>query len=528
MADRDESNPSTWTERRVSRRTILRYSVLSAAALSLAAACQQAAAPAPTSAPAPAAKPTEAPKPAAPAATTAPAAAKPTEAPKPAAPAQTAPAAVPKVSIQGKFTVVQARDFHPDHNTMVENKIKEYAGQQGWALDHSYIEAFAGAGDVVQKLTATVQAGEPPDLLIHGESASQFRFLDIIEEVDALEMEIEKDHGKALPGYAKNQRLDGKWWAVPFYGRAGGLFVRQSAYKEIGVDPFTQLTDFEILRDTALKISKPEQEFWGWGRTANRGGDGNALVTEVIFQSGGQFTDETGEIVVFNKEPFRQGAIAGLTYLKEIFSDPKWAPMLPPGVGGWTDPTNNEAWLGGKIGMTSNAGTVFAKAVVDKNPIADDTFLVPVPRGLGPNARQLWGAGDCYNLFIMKGAKNRPAAEQMIKFLTTQAMHKEMFKISTGYVYPAREWGWDEPEIKESKYAQQITPTWQKILNHPSGYIGASYPGQPSPQITSLGPSNFLTDLFGEILGGKSVEDAVRDGHNRLVRTFKEFGAKGE
>ena len=58
--------------------------------------------------------------------------------------------------------------------------------------------------------------------------------------------------------------------------------------------------------------------------------------------------------------------------------------MLPPGVGGWTDPTNNEAWLGGKIGMTTNAGTVFAKAVVDKNPVADDSFLILQPKGSRP------------------------------------------------------------------------------------------------------------------------------------------------
>ena len=95
-------------------------------------------------------------------------------------------------------------------------------------------------------------------------------------------------------------------------------------------------------------------------------------------------------------------------------------------------------------------------------------------------------------------------------------------------MYPAREWGWDEPEIKESKYAQHVTPTWQKVLNDPSGYIGASYPGPPTPQITSLTPSNFATDLFGEILAGKPVADAVKDGHDRMVRTFKEFGAKGE
>ena len=34
--------------------------------------------------------------------------------------------------------------------------------------------------------------------------------------------------------------------------------------------------------------------------------------------------------------------------------------------------------------------------------------------------------------------------------------------------------------------------------------------------------------MFGEILAGKSVEDSLKSAHERAVRTFKEFGAKGE
>jgi multiple sugar transport system substrate-binding protein len=536
MADlsNDQSNAQGWTQRRLTRRTILRYSLLSAAAIGVTAACSQPSAPAPTTAPAApapttppaAAKPTTAP--AAPAATTAPAAAATTApaAAKPTAAAQAAPAFT-KANINGKFTIVQSRDFHPDHNAFIESKIKEFATQQGYPLDHSYIEAFAGAGNVVDKLTATVQAGEPPDILIHTLGSSQLRFLDIIEDVSNIEAEVEKQHGKVFAGYTTAHKLEGKWWAVPHFGRTNGVFYRQSAFKEAGIDA-ASLDSYEKLRDAALKISKPDKEFWGWGRTANRSGDGDGTVRDLIFQSGGQLTDETGQIVVLNKEPYRAAAIAGLTFLKEIYTDAKWASMLPPGVGGWTDPSNNEAWLAGKIGITANAGTVYAKAVVDQNPVADDTYMMLVPKGVGPKAKQLLGDGGSMNFFIMKGAKNREAAEQLIKYMSTPDIYKQMFKISTGYVYPAREWGWDEPEIKESKYAQHITDVWRKVVNDPSGYLGSPYPGPPTAQVNALDNSNFFTDMFGEILGGKSVEDTLASAHDRAVRTFKEFGAKGE
>ena len=519
-------NDSTLAGRRLKRRDVLRYGFLSAAALSVAAACGQAATPAPTAAPAaptsaPAAKPTSAPA----AATQAPAAA--------AAPTQAgaAPQAAPtfaKAKINGKLAVVQSRDFHPDHNALIEAKIKEFAAQQDYPLDHSYVEGYAGSGDVVQKLTAAVQAGDAPDILIHTLGSAQLHFLDIIDDVDSLEKDIEKMHGKLNPASTRENLLDGKWWAVPHFIRAGGFWVRQSAMKEAGIDPNADLTDLGKLRDAALKISKPDKEFWGWGMTANRSGDGDTMLRNAIWMFGGQITDESGEVVVLNKEPFRTNAITGLNFIKDIYTNPQWAPMLPTGVGGWTDPSNNEAWLGGKIGITNNAGTVFAKAVVDKNPVADDTYLIAQPKGVGPGARALMGAGGAMVFFIMKGAKNRDAAEQLIRYMHSESIYKQMFTISTGYVYPPREWGWDQPEITESTYAKHVTDNWRKIANDPSGYLGSSYPGPPTPQINALDNSNFLTDMFGEILGGKSVEDALASAHAKAVQTFKEFGAKGE
>jgi multiple sugar transport system substrate-binding protein len=516
------SQAGSWADRLATRRAALRFGLLSVASIGLAVACQSPAPANPTAAP-PAAQPT------APPAAQPTSAAAATGAGAAATGAQQAAPSFPKAKINGKFTVVQSRDFHPDHNALIERKIKEFAQQQDYPLDHSYIEAYAGSGDVVQKLTAAVQAGDAPDVLIHTLRASQLHFLDIVDDVDALETDLQKQHGKAAPTFERASRLDGKWWAVPHFSRAAGYWVRQSAFKDAGINPMTDLTDFEKLRDGALKISKPDKEFWGWGLTANRSGDGDTTVRDAIFMRGGQVTDQSGEIVVLNTDPYRQYAIDGLTFLKELYTDPKYASMLPPGVGAWTDPSNNEAWLAGKVGVTSNAGTVFAKAVVDKNPVAEDTYLILQPKGTGPAARVLMGAGSAMNFFIMKGARNREAAEQLIRSLTAPATYKEMFKISTGYVYPAHEWGWTEPEITESTFAQHVTDNWRKILTDPSGWTGwADWPGPPTPQADSLENSNFWTDMFGEVLGGKSPADAVKSAHDRAVKAFKEFGAKGE
>jgi multiple sugar transport system substrate-binding protein len=425
------------------------------------------------------------------------------------------------------FSVVQARDFYEGQNIFIENTIRSFAQQQGYPVDHSYIEAYAGSGDVVQKLTAAVQAGDGPDVLIHTLAPGQLHFLNIIDDVDDLEKSLEGFHGPAAEAYQKTLVLDGKWYAIPHFSRSGGYWVRQSVFKSAGIDPLQDLTDFNVMRDACLKVSAPDQQVWGWGMTANRSGDGDTTIRNAIFQWGGQLTDSTGQLVVLGTDPYRQYAIDALSWLQDVYSSPQYTPMQPPGVEGWTDPSNNEVWLSGKLALTNNAGSMFAQAVQDQNPVRDDSLMLE-PNGVGSGARVLMGPGGPMNLFIMKGARNRDAAEQLIRYLMTPEINKQLFQIGTAYVYPAHQWGWDEPEITENPYAQHVTNTYLQMFNHPSGWTGsASWPGPPSPQADALENSNFWTDMWGEVLSGKSPSDAVTDFHNRAVQTFQEFGAQG-
>src|SRR5215207_5915457 len=539
--------------RRLSRRVMVRMG-LAMAALPILAACgsQQAAAPAkPTAAPAAPAKPTEAPA----------AAAKPTEAAKPAAPAAApaataAPAAAAKpaeskpaqtaagtssgrtappapefkpVKINGKLSVIIDADFHPDHNVFIEKKVREFAEKMNYPLDFSTVAAFTGTANISQKLTAAVQSGDPPDVLTHTEATSTLKFLEVLEDVDDLQKQIIKDFGEPYKAAKSLEFIDNKWWAVQHFSRAGGYWYRENAFKAIGVDPKKDFTDFDKVTDALIKASNPEKESWGWGMTANRSGDGESIVKNHVLLWGGQLNDPTGQLVVLNKDPYRQYAIDGLTYLKNIYTDPKFAKIIPTGVNSWTDPSNNEAYLAGKIFFTNNAGTMFAKAVFDKNPVKDDTYLMLPPKGLGAGGRVLAGGGAAKRWFVVKGAKNREAAEQLIRFMNGADVQKEMFKISNGYVYPAYEWGWDEPEIMASDAGTHVTEVWKQYLNHEANYIGGGYyPAPPVAAVESLENSNFWTDMFGEVLGGKAPADAVKSAHDRAVRVFKEFGAKGE
>src|SRR5215208_7886676 len=262
--------------RRLSRRVMVRMG-LAMAALPILAACgsQQAAAPAATTAPAAAAKPTEAPKPAeaakptaaaaaAPAATTAPAAAaKPAES-KPAQTAagtssgRTAPPApeFKPVKINGKLSVIIDADFHPDHNVFIEKKVKEFAEKMDYPLDFSTVAAFTGSANIAQKLVAAVQSGDPPDCITHTEPTSSLHFLEVLEDVDSLQKQIINDYGPIFKTATPAANIDGKWFAVHHFTRAGGYWYREGPLKAAGIDPKKDLEDYDKVREALLKASQ--------------------------------------------------------------------------------------------------------------------------------------------------------------------------------------------------------------------------------------------------------------------------------
>lgn len=529
----------------LARRDFLRWSSLTlglAAAAPILAACS---APAPTATPVPPAKPAEAPKPAAPAPaappTAAPAAAaaatkpaeqaKPAEAPKPAAPAAAAPA---KVALKtGPFKVVQFDDYHPDHNKHVKAELESFSKAQGWQIEISPIAAFMAGADIYQKALATVQAGDPPDLFIHTDLApKQAVFLKIAEKATDVMDDLQKMYGKPFPGailpnyFTPAQFIQGgantaDWYGVPFYGRSGGYWVRKDVAAKAGLDIDKDFDDYGKAAESCMKMSNPDQKMWAWGVTANRSGDGESLTWASIQQWGGTLTDKEAQIVTLNSPE----TIAGVKWMSDIYLDKKWAKMLPPGVNSWTDPSNNEAFLAGTIAFTSNAGTMYAKGVFDKVPFAGEIRVIPQPKGLGPKATRLQGAGAArFNL--LTGVRNRDAAKATIMHFMTKEVQEPLYKTSTGYVFPVfkNQWEGSGALLRSDENTKRFEAVAWAEPAHP----GVSYPAEGTPWTDAVSRQNLATDMYGQILKGKKVEDAVKETHDRAVKIFKEFGRKGE
>ncbi|HET8728860.1 MAG TPA: extracellular solute-binding protein, partial [Alphaproteobacteria bacterium] len=285
----------------------------------------------------------------------------------------------------GTLTVIQRQEYFEAAQTALRGIVENFAKTNNIGLDISTTNAES-FGDFLGKLTAAVKAGNPPDLAYTSNvSISQMHLLGLVEDVtDVVEEAISK-YGNVMTGInaEPNAKFDGKWAAIPFIANTTGYFIRGDKLKEQSIDP-TTLKTFGDRREAALKISDPDNKFWGWGLTPNQSGDGYGFLILVIQAFGGHYTDESGMKVQFDSPE----TVAAVTWLAETYDRKgKYGPMLPPGVESWNDTGNNEAYLAGNIGYTHNAFSVYAQAKRDNNPVFPGTTLLPAPTANNGDSR---------------------------------------------------------------------------------------------------------------------------------------------
>ena len=428
-----------------------------------------------------------------------------------------APGAEAMVSENTPLWVLHSNDFHPDYNDLIRRTIVEFANEKGWPLEVADTAAFLGGSADIQKIAAAVQSGDAPDLWMHTVNVFQMHQLETVVPVTEIVNEVIGMYGEVTARMRNDTAIEGEFYAVPFHVRSDGGWARKDLFDAAGID-VTALTTYDELREACMEISDPDNEMWGWGMTVNRGGDGQYLITRVLHGWGARWVDETGQYVEINTPE----AVAAVEWLVDTYTNPEWEPMLPPGILSWTDTHNNEAYLGGKIAYTQNAGTVYAKAVVDGNEVAPNT-LYDIPKG-GPAMERFIGLGGMNWLMIREGKNPEAARELLMRFFSEEVL-KQVYTVATAYAVPAYESMWEWPEITDDPNAI----AQKDAALDPTGWNGLAFPGPNTPQIGAVAVANIHSDMVAAVINGDATaEEAVQQAHERSVQVFQEFGAPGE
>ncbi len=424
-----------------------------------------------------------------------------------------------KAKITGNLQVIQQRGFNPLQTQYVHNLLIKTAAENGWPLDKSYEEGFTGGSNFYEKMAAAVASGDSPDLFIGAEDTFQLWYQKSLQPVDDVVNWAIQQFGDPVPGQKLSNFVDNKWYAVPWFSATGGYWVRKSWFEPLGID-FSKTLSLQDWLEACVKVSDPAKKRWGWGNTVNRSGDGQTNVYSPLLQAGARVTTEDNKVAFNSPE-----TIAAYEWLKELYGTDKYAVALPPGVNSWTDPSNNEAYLAGTIGFSSNAGTMFATAMKQKPDIANDTILIPHPSGPVGKKESLIVAGPGYfQMQVFAGAKNVDAAKELIQLLLSKENQKAVWDNSPGHSIPAYHWGWDEPEL--SKVPNNVIKVSQEIIMSDTVFKLFLPQKQPRLWINAFDSEVVVTDVMAAILKGTPVKDAVAEGHAKTQKIYDKFEGK--
>ncbi|MEM7131801.1 MAG: extracellular solute-binding protein [Chloroflexota bacterium] len=413
---------------------------------------------------------------------------------------------------------VIAKDFHPGYDAFLRESVQAWTAEQGLELEMVDSAGFASGSGELEKLAASVQSGDAPDL-VHGTyAATQVQNLGLVVPASDIVSEIEEVYGPAAPFLQQTLVLDGEWQVIPHHQRSVGGYYRRDAFDEAGID-LQEIRTLDDTREACLAVSKPDEEFYGWGLTPNRSGDGNGIINRVKCGYGAGWQDETGQFITCNSDEM----ITAMNWLKDTYTDPAYEAMLPPGILAWNDISNNEAYLGGVIGYTHNAGTVYAKAVIDENPVAPLTNYHKPPGG---PVNQEFVSMPAKMWYMMTGAKNASAARDMVLHFTANLeVMDSILASSPAYAIPGYTNLWEM-----SEFTQGFEPALQQktAALDESGIDAGPWPGPPSAAMDAIGESGAFNDMVNSILTGTEVTEAISIAHDRMVLIFKEFDLPGE
>jgi multiple sugar transport system substrate-binding protein len=415
--------------------------------------------------------------------------------------------------------VISRQEYFKEVETAFDAELQNFAKITGAKIENNRINE--DTGQVVSKMDAAVKAGNAPDFAYFDRFVPElYQLGDIVDVSDVVNV-IQDSYGTAEDNVKINATVDGKWYGIPYSTQGAGYFARKDWLDEKGIK-VSDIKTWENLRDAALEISDPSKNRYGWGLTTNQSGDANGLIQGVINAYGGAGASDDGKKVILNSPE----TVAAVTFLADIYTNPKYKNMLPPGVLAWTDTGNNEAWLAGVIGFTTNQFSLYAQSKATKNAVYDKTVVFPGV--VGPSVDRPLGFGNYTYFVIFKGAKNPDLAKALAQYLVAGQPLLNMVKPANGLILPAYKKVWDSDPYYLN--GDPVFAASRTVVEQPLPIVtktGLHFPQAPSPGWQQAYNSYVLTDMMGQIIQkGMKPADAVKQAHDRTVQAFEQLGYK--
>jgi multiple sugar transport system substrate-binding protein len=390
-----------------------------------------------------------------------------------------------------RITIMYMRHWVPAADDAAQKRAEEWGAKNGVEVQFDKI----AEKDFDFKITAAVENKAGPDVAMFRRSAA-ILFQDALVDVSDIAKALIAKHGEFYPAN-KAQTFTGKAWvAIPWYTIFPTWMYRIDLLNKANVKvPDT----YEEVPVVAKAVANPPQGLYGFGIALSRSSDGILFTQSVLWAFGMKMASEDGRAITFNSPQ----TLAGLKYIVDL------ANVMPPGVTGWDDSSNNAAWLAGKLAMTTNGPSIYYQSRTQNPELAANTGHAIWPKG--PTGRPVMM--DTYSLAVMKFSPNQELAKDLLRYLTADEGYANYYTAAQGFQCPTLS--------DFTKLAVFGDPKLKPIVDTlPYGRV-SGWPGPVTRGAAEVEAQWVMTDMVQRVLVDKlTPEKALDEATDRMKAIY--------
>jgi len=396
-------------------------------------------------------------------------------------------------------------NFTPLADELQKQQVYEFAKSAG--LKDTEVEYSTVAGEqAMAKLTAGIEAGNPPDVIRLYESNVQFyaaggHLLDLHDLVQKMRREPKGIFESSLTAVMYKGRAMGAPLAVnpwPVHARLDLLEQARLEYPKT----------WDEFIETSKKIQSPPRLF-AFGMCLGLVEDTTDNVMNLLWCYGGKMVQADNKTVVMSSPE----NVAGMKVIEAMFKTHK---IIPPGAISWDNSGNNKAYQSKQAAFIMNPTSVYAYLDGNDKDLQKVTGLFPVPAGPKGTVNQI----DTWSYAAFKKTPYPELAKGLIDYLMQPANYDKIIQSTGGRWVPVYKRLFDSPFWKEK-------PAFKHFIQMAETGVPVSYAGSPTPAAGEVLNTHLIPKMVQRVLVDNwEPAKALDECHKKIVEIYAR-SAKG-
>jgi multiple sugar transport system substrate-binding protein len=400
-----------------------------------------------------------------------------------------------------KLVVWTVTALAPQVDKIMQEQCYAYAKQAG--IKESEIDySILGTGQLVPKLVASLEAGNPPDITRVGAGSVQlYRSQGHLMEVTDLVNKMQQVQGGLFPVSLKSVMHQGKAYGIPQSVSPWALVTRLDLLEAAKVDP---PKTWEELIEVCKKLQKPPK-LTGYGICLGLQTDTDNNVMNTIWCYGGKLVEADNKTVALHSKE----TVAAVQLIADMFHKHK---IIPKGAIAWDNTGNNKAYQSRQVLFVLNPTSIYAYLAESDKELYNTTGLLPIPAGPAGSIAEL--STDQWVLF-----KHNPYPE-VAKGLAEYWMAPENLRVMIEE--GGGRWGPPYKGMYDSEFWKRpVFQHWRAMLEHGREF---SSPGAMNAASGEVITTYVIGRMIQRVLVESwEAEKAVEEAHKQIAEIYARY-----